>query len=204
MIVWPPSLEGPPLPRTSPLRRTPLGATDWKALRAFALQGLRRKLRATPASTIEDLAQEVMVTLFRLSQQEKLLNPEALTTTLVHRVYVDHVRRMRGPTGRLVPLPESDSPLELPSPDPGDEVGVDMLQLFRFVVLEHFKQHDAPCHALAADFFGELSWAAVARRLQVRHNTVIKRWSRCMVQIRELAYSQRGPVWDWARKAGIV
>jgi hypothetical protein len=44
----------------------------------------------------------------------------------------------------------------------------------------------------------------VARRLQVRHNTVIKRWSRCMVQIRELAYSQRGPVWEWAREARIV
>ena len=43
-------LERPPLPRTSPLRRTPLGAIDWKALRAFALQGLRRRLRATPAS----------------------------------------------------------------------------------------------------------------------------------------------------------
>jgi hypothetical protein len=50
-----------------------------------------------------------------------------------------------------------------------------MLQLFRFVVLEHFKQHDCPCHELATDFFAELSWASVARRLQVRHNTVIKR-----------------------------
>jgi len=197
-------LERPPLPRTSPLRRTPLGAIDWKALRAFALQGVRRKLRATPASTIEDLAQEVMVTLFRLSQRETLLNPEALTNTLVHRVYVDHVRRMRGPTGRLDPLPDSDSPLELPAQDPAREIGADMLQLFRFVVLEHFKQHDAPCHELATDFFAELSWASVARRLQVRHNTVIKRWSRCMVQIRELAYSQRGPVWEWAREARIV
>jgi hypothetical protein len=177
---------------------------DWKALRAFALQRVRRKLRFAPAPTIEDLAQEVMVTLFRLSQRERLVNPEALTTTLVHRVCVDHVRRMRGPSGRLDPLPETDAPLELPAPDPAHEVGADMLELFRFVVIEHFKQHDAPCHELATDFFAEQSWSMVARRLQVRHNTVIKRWSRCMEQVRELAYSQRGPVWEWARDARIV
>jgi DNA-directed RNA polymerase specialized sigma24 family protein len=173
-------------------------------LHAFALNGVKRKLRFTPAGTIEDLAQEVMVTLFRLSQREKLVNPQALATTLVHRVCVDHVRRMRGPTGRLDPLPDADSPLELPAQDPAREVGADMLELFRFVVLEHFKQHDAPCHELATDFFSELSWSMVARRLQLRHNTVIKRWSRCMEQIRELAYSQRGPVWEWAREARIV
>lgn len=144
------------------------------------------------------------MTLFRLSRRETLVNPEALATTLVHRVCVDHVRRMRGPSGRLDPLPETDTPLELPARDPVQEVGADMLELFRFVVLEHFRQHDAPCLALATDFFAEQSWSAVARRLQVRHNTVIKRWSRCMTQIRELAYSQRGPVWEWAREARIV
>jgi DNA-directed RNA polymerase specialized sigma24 family protein len=165
---------------------------------------VRRKLRFTPDGTIEDLAQEVMVTLFRLSQREKLVNPAALATTLVHRVCVDHVRRMRGPTGRLDPLPDVDSPLELPAHDPAHEVGADMLELFRFVVLEHFKQHDVACHELATDFFAELSWSTVSRRLQLRHNTVIKRWSRCMEQIRELTYSQRGPVWEWAREARIV
>ena len=79
-----------------------------------------------------------------------------------------------------------------------------MLDLFRFVVLEHLKQHDAPCHELAMDFYSEPSWTAVARRLQVRHVTVIRRWSRCMEQVRELAYAQRGPVWEWAREARIV
>jgi DNA-directed RNA polymerase specialized sigma24 family protein len=213
LLLWRPSPRRcSPAHGTSPLWRISLGAPetpiksaiDWKALRAHALQGVRRKLRFTPAGTIEDLAQEVMVTLFRLSQRERLVNPEALTTTLVHRVCVDHVRRMRGPTGRLDPLPDGDSPLELPAQDPSHEVGADMLELFRFVVLEHFKQHDAACHELATDFFAELSWSTVARRLQLRHNTVIKRWSRCMEQVRELAYSQRGPVWEWAREARIV
>ena len=203
----------PPLARgRQRSRRTPLAASvtppssapNWSALRAFALQRIRGRLRFAPAETLEDLTQEVLVTLFRLSQRETLVNPEALATTLVQRTCVDYVRRMRGPSGRLDPLPDSGGPLELPSPDPAHAIGVDMLELFRFVVLEHFKQNDVPCHELATDFFAEQSWSSVARRMQLRHNTVIKRWSRCMEQIRELAYTQRGPVWDWAREAGIV
>jgi hypothetical protein len=91
-----------------------------------------------------------------------------------------------------------------PSAAAAMEAGVDMLELFRFVVLEHFKQHDTPCLELAAEFFAEQSWTAVAKRLQVRHVTVIRRWSTCMQQVRELAYAQRGPVWEWAREARIV
>ena len=142
------------------------------------------------------------MTLFRVSRREALANPDALAATLVDRVCVDHVRRLRGPAGRLDTL-DADAPLEPPARDPAAP-GVDMLELFRFVVIEHFNQHDAPCHELAAEFFAEQSWSTVARRLQVRHTTVIKRWSRCMEQVRELAYAQRGPVWEWAREARIV
>ena len=177
---------------------------DWDTLRAYTLHRIRGRLRFTPAETLEDLAQEVMVTMFRLSRREPLLNPEALATTLAHRVCVDHVRRMRGPSGRLDPLPESDTPLELPAPDPLQDVPADMLELFRFVVLEHFRVHDVLCHELAAEFFAEQSWSVVAARHGLKHNTVIKRWSRCMEQVRELARSQRGPVWEWARDARVV
>jgi DNA-directed RNA polymerase specialized sigma24 family protein len=157
-----------------------------------------------PPDTSEDLAREAMVTLFRLSRREKLSNPETLAATLVDRVCLDHVRRLRGPAGRLDVLLDVDAPLAPPAGDAADETGVDMLELFRFVVLEHFEQHDAPCQELAAEFFAEQSWATVAKRLQVRHTTVIRRWSKCMEQVRELAYAQRGPVWEWARRARIV
>jgi len=165
---------------------------------------VRRKLRSAPPDTLEDLAREAMVTLFRLSRREKLSNPETLAASLVDRVCVDHVRRLRGPAGRLDVLLDVEVPLAAPAGDAADETGVDMLELFRFVVLEHFKQHDAPCQELAAEFFAEQSWAAVARRFQIRHTTVIRRWSKCMEQVRELAYAQRGPVWEWARRARIV
>jgi len=136
---------------------------------------VKRKLKSLPEDTVEDLAREAMVTLYRLSRRETLVNPDALATTLVP-----------------------------PAQSAGKEAGVDMLELFRFVVLEHFRQHDAPCHELAIEFFTELSWSAIARRQQLRHSTVIKRWSACMEQVRELAYAQRGPVWEWARQARIV
>jgi DNA-directed RNA polymerase specialized sigma24 family protein len=165
---------------------------------------VRRTFRSAPADTVEDLAREAMVSLFRLSRREALVNPDALAATLVARVCVDHARRMRGPSGWLDAPPETDAALELPAHDPAREAGADMLELFRFVVLEHFKQHDAPCHELATEFFAELSWSAVARRSQLRHSTVIRRWSRCMEQVRELAYAQRGPVWEWAREARVV
>lgn len=179
-------------------------AIDWDALRALALQRLRSRLRFTPSETLEDLAQEILVTLFRLSQREVLVNAEALATTVTHRVCVDHVRRMRGPTGRLEPLPPPDSPLEPPAADPSQAPGPDMLELFRFVVLAHFEAHDASCRELAGPFFEEQNWAEVARRMGLKHNTVIKRWSRCMEQVRELVRTQRGPVWEWARAARVV
>ena len=111
---------------------------------------------------------------------------------------------MRGPSGRLDPLADSGEPLELPAPDLSQEMPADMLELFRFVVLEHFRAHDVPCHELATEFFAEQSWAAVAGRLGLKHNTVIKRWSRCMAQVRALASTHQGPVWDWARAARVV
>lgn len=177
---------------------------DWPALRAYAVRRIRGRLRFAPSETVEDLAQEVMVTLFRLSQRETLVNAEAFATTLVHRVCVDHVRRMRGPAGRLDALPDSGTPLECPAPDPSQEVPADMLELFRFVVLEHFAREDAPCHELAREFFAEHSWSAVAERLGLRHNTAIKRWSRCMERMRGWARSEQGPLWEWARSAGVV
>jgi hypothetical protein len=167
-----------------------------------ALERVRRKLKSAPADTIEDLAREAMVTLFRLSRRAALADPDALVATLVD----PRVRGPRAPAARAVrmagPDPETGP---LPEPAAGDGAqAIDMLELFRFVVLEHFKQHDAPCHELAEEFFAEQSWTAVARRAQVRHGTVIRRWSRCTEQIRELAYAQRGPLWEWAREARIV
>ena len=189
---------------SAPGSRPAACSPDWDTLRAYALHRIRGRLRFAPAETLEDLAQEVMITLFRLSQREALVNPEALATTLVHRVCVDHVRRMRGPSGRLDPLPDSDTPPELPAADPDLDVPADMLELFRFVVLEHFRVHDVLCHELAAEFFAEQSWSVVAARHGLKHNTVIKRWSRCMEQVRELARSQHGTVWEWARAARVV
>ena len=142
--------------------------------------------------------------LFRYTQRDPRVRPDELVATLARLVCRDHARRRLGARGLLHVVPDTDAPLELPPPDPDRDAAVDMLELFRFVVLEHFRQHDPASHELAEAFFAEQSWLSVARRMQLPTHKVIRRWSDGAAEIRELAYTQRGPVWEWARAAGVV
>ena len=132
------------------------------------------------------------------------MRPEELVAALARLVCRDHVRRRLGTRAALALSTDADAPLELPPPDPEHDAAVDMLELFRFVVLEHFRQHDPARHELAEAFLEEQSWLNVARRLQLPAHKVIRAWSDCAAEIRELAYTQRGPVWEWARRSGLV
>ena len=179
-------------------------APDWEALRLLAMQRIRAQVRSVSAAVLEDLTQELLVTLFRLSRRERLVHPEALVGTLAHRVCVDHVRRGRGPAGRLDPVPDSGSALGPLASGPLRAAPVDLLELLRFLVLEHLREQDASCQELASMFYAEQSWSSVAEQLGIRHHTVIKRWSRCTVRVRKLVSTQQGPVWEWARSAGLA
>ena len=184
----------------SPLAQTPSSsAPEWEALHQIARQRIRARLRSIPAGAVEDLSREVLVTLFRLSRRERLVEPEALVDTLAHRVCVDHVRRQRGPAGRLDPVEETETPLEPTGAGPAGDMPADPLELFRFCVLERFRELDFPCQELAMRFYVEQSWSAVAEQMHLKHPTVIKRWARCMLQVRRLVSTQQGRLWDWAR-----
>lgn len=172
---------------------------DWEGLRALARQRIRARLRSAPAQTVADLAQEVLVTLFRLSRRERLLDPQSLVLSLVHRVCVDHVRRQKGPSGRLDAVAEHDPPVEPARVEAPSDMPTDLLELFRFLVLERFREMDAPCRELAERFYAEQSWSTVGEQLGLRHATVIKRWSRCMHQVRGLVRRQSGRLGDWVR-----
>jgi DNA-directed RNA polymerase specialized sigma24 family protein len=174
-------------------------APEWEALHQVARQSIHSRLRTLSAGTVEDLSREVLVTLFRLSRHARLVDPEALIHTLAHRVCVDHVRRQRGPSGRLDPVPDAGTPLEPASADAASGMPADMLELFRFLVLERFRDLDFPCQELAKRFYVEQSWSAVAEQMGLRHPTVIKRWARCIQQIRRLVRTQKGRLWEWAR-----
>ena len=180
------------------LRPKPRDA-DWEPLRQIALRRIRTRLPRAGEETLEDLSQEVLVTLFRLSRREPLADAPMLADSLAQRVCVDHIRRTRGPSGRLDPVTEGDSPLGPSAADAARATPVDMMDLFRFLVLEQFRELDAPCEELASMFYAEQSWSVVAERLGLRHQTVIKRWSRCMEKVQKRLRTQRGPVWEWAR-----
>ncbi len=183
----------------------PPRAIKWDEMRHFARLRFRAVLRMCDEETIQDLVSDAITRLFRLQRQEEIRNPEALMTTLVHRLTVDYVRRFRSRGSRLEPL-ESVDGVEIPLPTADDPAALpaDMLELFRFVVLEYFRENEISCHSLASEFFAEVNWSKVAERMQVKHNTVIKRWSRCVEKIRLLIETQSGPLWDWARAAQVV
>lgn len=175
-------------------------STDWGRLRLLATQRLRARFPHAASGTLDDLSLEVLVTLFRMGRHEPLANPQVLTETLVQRVAEDHIRRMRGPAGRLDPVSEVDTAF-----DPAGDMAAgptDMLELFRFLVLQHFHEMNAPCETLASRFFAKQSWSAVGEELELRPQTAIKRWSVCMAQVRKRLQTARGPVWVWARSAG--
>ena len=174
-------------------------APEWEALHQVARHSIRARLRSIPADTVEDLSREVLVTLFRLSRRERLVDPAALLHTLTHRVCVDHVRRQRGPSGRLDPVPDAETPLEPAGAEASSDMPADLLELFRFLVLERFRDLDFPCQELAKRFYVEQSWSAVAEQMGLRHPTVIKRWARCIQHVRRLVRTQQGRLWEWAR-----
>ena len=177
-------------------------APEWEALHQVARQEIRARLRTLSAGTVEDLSREVLVTLFRLSRRERLVDPEALIHTLAHRVCVDHVRRQRGPAGRLDPVADAEAPPQPAGSGAATDMPVDLLELFRFFVVERFRELDFPCQELAKRFYVEQSWSTVAEQMGLRHPTVIKRWARCMLQVRRLVRSQQGRLWEWARSVG--
>jgi DNA-directed RNA polymerase specialized sigma24 family protein len=184
----------------SPLAQIPSSsAPEWDALHQIARQRIRARLKSITAGTAEDLSREVLVTLFRLSRRERLVDPEALVDTLAHRVCVDHVRRQRGPAGRLDPVTDADTAFEPTGAGAASEMPADLLELFRFFVVERFRELDFPCQELATRFYVEQSWSAVAEQMKLKHPTVIKRWARCMQQVRRLMSTQQGRLWEWAR-----
>ena len=174
-------------------------APEWGTLRAQTVRRLRERLPFASEGTLQDLALEVQVMLFRLSRREPLTDAAGLSASLEQRVAADHIRRLRGSTGRLDPVSTADTAFEPAGVATGLAASTDMLELFRFLVLQQFHELDAPCEELAKRFYASQSWSAVSEELGLRPQTAIKRWTVCMGQVRKRLQSQRGAVWDWAR-----
>ena len=87
---------------------------DWNALHQHARQLVHRTLRTADPATVDDLAREVAVRLFRYAQRDPRVRPDELVATLARLVCRDHVRRRLGARGLLHVVPDTDAPLELP------------------------------------------------------------------------------------------
>ncbi len=128
---------------------------DWEK----ACKGLRsriaRKLDRLDPDKIEDLVQEASVRLLRVVRQEGARNLEALMNVIAHGTSVDFLRRRRAWSLLLEPMTE----VTMNRPTLGAAnaaVMGDPLERVQFVVLQLFREHNAPCGDLARFYFNGL------------------------------------------------
>ena len=163
-------------------------AVDWKEAERSMGRLLAARDPSLQAADLKDLTQEGMIRLLREVRSGEVTNLNGLTYTIVHRTWVDFIRRRirdrvrRGlPEGGLASVP---APPQAPLVDPVERI--------RFIVLEYFRTCSAPCRELAELYFEGRDWQAVASRLGRTHAAIRKQWSRCVDRLRaEADHNQR-------------
>lgn len=153
---------------------------DWDRVRVRLRELLRPRLSGSEAhDALDDLVQEGIVRLLRLRRRERVENLEALLVTLAHRTWIDYTRR-RARWRRIFELRDRDTE----DPRAGEEASMgDAERRIQLVILRIAEGEE--CRRLAADFFAERDWNAVARERGLSPAAVRKRWSRCLREIKE-------------------
>ena len=143
--------------------------------------------------TLDDLASDATIELLRTSRCEGVRNLPALIAIIARNVAAGEIRR-RGLWRRRFADWEQNSEriFELPSKEWDDS-----LQLLWFMLVEHLRATDAPCHGLAIRYAELESWKAVAAELGVTHETVRQRWVRCTARFLDALRKDPGPFEDW-------
>lgn len=182
---------------TDPSAQTLLEAQiDWDAARSRTAARIRAELPGWGRERIEDLTHEALIQLLRVARREGIRNLDGLIGQLAKTTVIDAIRREQRRRARFSEVGEA-SP-EAPAPPSGpDNEFADPLERLRFVVLEHFRRHDAPCLGLASAFFAGQDWKAFAEGLGKSHDAIRQQWSRCVKALRAALASEEGPLFEW-------
>lgn len=184
-------------PRATPLSAASEAEIRWDEASAFLRRRLGYEVPASSRVHIDDLVQESLVRLLRAVRREKVENLEALMTEIARRTAIDCLRRRT--RWKALVEPEGPGFAEMRDPEArADQIG-DPIERLHFVVLEFFTVREAPCRDLAAAFFAEQDWKAVAAARGRSHDAVRKQWSRCLGILREAARTDPELLMEWSR-----
>jgi DNA-directed RNA polymerase specialized sigma24 family protein len=157
---------------------------NWEYARAFILSYLRRRLDGVDPSDIQDVTQEAMVRLIRVSRTAQIRNLEALMLKIARRCSVDFFRKRQRWQVMSEPIEVHIESVADPRSDPPSRLG-DPKERIEFIVLEFFHGRSEICWSLAMAFFEGRSWTSVARALSKSPEAIRKQWERCRLMLRK-------------------
>lgn len=173
---------------------------DWQDARLRLRGFLGQALGGVSHADLDDLTQEAAVGFLRSLRREPAQSPLALMATIARRTAINFIRRRR--RWALIVQPAMDLVHDCPDPRThvADDLG-DPETRVRFVVLGFFREQKLSCVELAEAFFEGLAWPEVARSMGIAHDSVRKRWERCVAALRAAVKTdqQMAMLSEWAK-----
>ena len=170
-------------------------AFDWQDLRESILRRLRFHLRGWPGAEIEDATQDVLFKLLRfLERSGKPDNLDGLVTVIARRTAIERIRvRSRRPAHE----PVADHSAVAPDDTERHELAEleEQTSWRAFLVIEFFRENQAPCVQLAEARSHGIDFKALAAQTNQSHLALLQRWSRCMRRLRAAIDEGKLP-WD--------
>ena len=169
---------------------------DWNALRATVRRTIQSQLGRADQALIEDLTQEALIGILRVLRREPARDLTSLARAVARNTAIDEIRRRQRERRGLGALKE-DSHAGGGSPLPVMDPLAESPEFLWFLLVEYFRSHNAPCHALALLYAEKGDWKSVAAALDLSHDAVRQQWSRCTKAFRAALMKDPGPFKEW-------
>jgi RNA polymerase sigma factor (sigma-70 family) len=169
---------------------------DWNAVRRTVRDAIRSQLGRAEPALVEDLTQHALIGVLRALRREPARDLSALARTIARSTAIDEIRRLQRERRGLSAWQSEPSRRETQD-HPSDLRLEDQPELLWFLLVEHFRIHNAPCHALAQMYVEQGDWRGAAEALGVSYDAVRKQWSRCSQAFRLAMRRDPGVFEEW-------
>lgn len=168
---------------------------DWAEIRTTARRRLSFHLRGWESADIEDVTQDVLLSLVRfLERSGAPVSMDGLVAVIARRAAVSRMRlRSRRPP--MQPVKEEHA-VTLDDSTRRELLAIEeAVEARAFLILEYFRLHQAPCIELAQARANGVDFKQLAGSTGQSHLALLQRWSRCMKRLRE-AIGRGDPPWN--------